>query len=74
MTLAEEMEALSTFTEAELKNFIGTANAIVVVRERKLWREEFGSFNEWCLSRLGLTEEVAQIYVSAAKRVQALRN
>ena len=41
----------------KMKAFLEVANAIRTIRDQRLYRAEFESFNAYCLARLGLSEE-----------------
>ena len=65
---------MTQFTPKQRAEFIATANALTAVRDNKFWRGDYESFNAYCIAALGINEEVAEIYIAAAKRIEAAYN
>jgi hypothetical protein len=42
-----------------MKSFIVVGNALITIRNRKLYREQFQSFNEYCTARWGIGKSYA---------------
>lgn len=50
----------------KMKTFLEVAGAIRTIRDQRLYREEFESFEAYCLARLGLSEEVVSRLLAEA--------
>lgn len=75
LTKTEQVE----FTELEqriekgLKTFIEVGNALSSIRERRLYREVHGTFEDYCRERWGFTDRRARMFMAAAETVGNLK-
>lgn len=62
----DELQALESTIERGLKTFMQTGEALARVRDRRLYREKYETFEQYCQERWGFRREVADRYVRAA--------
>jgi hypothetical protein len=56
----------------ELDSFVKVGNALMAIREGKLYRAEFATFSDYCTSRWGLTKTHCNRLISAARVVEQM--
>jgi len=76
-TLKAELEAV---VRSGLDEFLRVGNALATLRNKRLFRTEFGTFEEYCRNKFGLARSSADslirrcTFLSRAKAVFAARN
>ena len=71
----EETQALilyETVIERGLATFIEVGNALLAIRDRRLYRAEYGAFEEYCQERWGMSRPRAYQMMEAASVVENL--
>ena len=59
--------------ERGLKTFVEVGGALLAIRESKLYRQEYGTFEEYCQERWGFTNEYARLNMRAAEVVKRIQ-
>lgn len=67
-----DLERLETAIQKHQQAFVECGLAIAEIRDRRLYRKDFESFEAYCLSRWGWSRQRAQQLERAAKLVEAL--
>ena len=60
--------------ERGLKTFVEVGGALLAIRESKLYRQEYGTFEEYCQERWGLKERQAYRLMDASAVVAHLES
>jgi hypothetical protein len=58
--------------ERGMKTFVDVGNALLEIREKRLYRVEFGTFEDYCRERWGMVRQQANRLISAAEVVEIL--
>lgn len=66
---ANELETLESTIAAGLETFMEVGGALSRIREAKLYRAQFGTFEDYCQERWGMTRQSANRMIAAAKTV-----
>jgi len=61
------LDALEVTIERGLKTFVTVGSALSVIRDRKLYRETHGTFDDYCRERWGMSRFYAHRTIDAAK-------
>lgn len=74
LTVAEwaELKALETVIKTGQQAFRDVGNALLTVKEKKLYREKFATFDEYCETKWGWTRQRAYQLIEATKAVASL--
>lgn len=74
LTQSEETQlaALEQTIERGLKTFIDVGTALIVVRDMRLYRQRYGTFEEYCQQRWGMQRRYANRLIAAAEVVENL--
>lgn len=67
-----QLEQHEAVIERGLQTFVEVGNALAAIRDGKLYREEFGTFEDYCRDRWGFTYEYARLTMRAARVVTNL--
>lgn len=69
LELAEQkrLQELEGIIEHGLASFMTTGVALLEIREDKLYRDDYGTFKEYCDKRWGMTDRNAQYIMNATK-------
>lgn len=70
-TALAECEAI---IERNLESFVDAGNALLRVRNEKLYRAEYGSFQEWCEGKWKISDRHARRMIDAAEVAGNLQN
>jgi hypothetical protein len=62
-----ELETLEGIIEREMKSFMAVGNALLTIRDNKLYRQEFKTFNDYCIERWGIGKSQANRLMGGAK-------
>lgn len=65
----ERLSALETTIEQGLQTFVEVGNALMEIRDSRLYRATFGTFEEYCRERWGVSKPYATQMIQAAKTV-----
>lgn len=60
--------------ERGLKTFVDVGNALLEIRDSRLYRAEFGTFEDYCQERWGFTRDYAKKIMRAADVIENLQN
>ena len=60
---------LETIIERGLQTFVEVGQALLEIRDSRLYREEFGTFEEYCRDKWGMVQQSATRYIRAAEVV-----
>jgi hypothetical protein len=60
--------------ERGMKTFVDVGNALLEIRENKLYREAFGTFEDYCRERWGMAQGTAYRMIYASEVVRNLRS
>ena len=66
----EELGRLESVIDQGLKTFVEVGNALTEIRDKRLYREVFGTFEEYCRDRWGFSRVHAKRLVNAAEVVK----
>lgn len=69
---AVELQQLESTIEKNLKGFIDVGNALLTIREKRLYRETHSTFDAYCLERWDFGRNYANKQIQAAQVVEAL--
>lgn len=58
--------------EQGLKTFVDVGNALLAIRDKRLYRQDFGTFEEYCQQRWGMERAHAYRLIDSAKVVNTL--
>lgn len=74
MTKAErsKLMKLEEVIESGVASFIETGNALATVRDNRLYREDYDTFDEYCIERWGFSRQRASQLATAAEVCQPL--
>lgn len=59
--------------EQGLKTFVDVGNALLSIRDKRLYRQDFGTFEDYCQDRWGFTNEYARLHMRAAEVVKNIQ-
>ena len=62
-----ELDTLEGIIEREMKSFMDVGNALFTILDRRLYREEFKTFNDYCKGKWGMGRSYAHYLVSGSK-------
>ena len=76
LTVAEcdRLTALESTIERGLQTFVDVGTALLEIRDNRLYRQTFGTFEEYCRDRWGLKQSRAYQLMDAAKVVGLLKS
>lgn len=66
-----QLEQLESIIERGLKTFVEVGNALLVIRDGRLYRQEWGTFEDYCREKWNLSKPYATQLITAS---QAVRN
>lgn len=66
------LSQLEIIVEKGLKSFLETGNALIAIRDEQLYRDEYGTFEEYCKERWGISTSRASRLMTAASAVNDL--
>jgi hypothetical protein len=69
---AEELRACEAVIERGLKTFIEVGNALLTIRDKRLYRAEFRSFEEYVANKWDMTRQRAYQLITATKIVEEI--
>lgn len=67
-----ELQRLEAVIERGLETFVEVGTALVAIRHDKLYRKTYGTFEDYCRERWGMTDRRARQLMSAATAVSSL--
>jgi len=59
--------------EQGLKTFVDVGNALLAIRDKRLYRQDFGTFEDYCQDRWGMVRRQADRLIAAAETAENLR-
>ena len=62
-----ELDTLEGIIEREMKSFMAVGNALLTIRDNKLYRQEFKTFNDYCNERWGMSKGYANRLISGSQ-------
>jgi len=62
-----ELDTLEGIIEREMKSFMDVGNALLTIRDRKLYREQFKNFKAYCMESWGMGRSHANRLMSGAQ-------
>ena len=65
----QRLEVLESVIDAGMQTFVHVGNALLEIRDARLYRQEFGTFEDYCRERWGFTRMRASQLISAAEVV-----
>jgi hypothetical protein len=65
----DRLSACEETIESGLKTFTDVGNALLVIRDERLYRADYGTFEDYCRSRWGFDKARASKLISAAEAV-----
>lgn len=68
----EERKALESKIEVGLKTYIEVGRALLIIRDKKLYRDQWGTFEEYCRERWEFRRTYAFYMIEAAQVVDSL--
>lgn len=68
-----ELQQHEQVIEQGLKTFVDVGNALLAIRDKRLYRQDFGTFEEYCNDRWGFTDRRARMLMSAAEAVSNIQ-
>lgn len=76
LTLLEhtELQQHEATIERGLKTFVDVGNALLAIRDGRLYRHEHGTFEEYCQQRWGMTRDFAYKQIGAATVYYSIQN
>lgn len=76
LTIVEktELQQCEILIEHGFKTFIEVGAALMKIRDSRLYRQEFGTFEEYCNTRWGLEQRRAYLFMDAAKIADNLKS
>ena len=69
-----QLEELETVISNGIQTFAEVGNALLAIREAKLYRAEHGTFEAYCLKRWGFNSSRARQLIGAAEIVDTLKS
>lgn len=66
-TEQQRLQELETVVERGLKAFVEVGNALMEIRESRLYRAQYSTFDEYCQERWGFTAERARLYMRGSE-------
>lgn len=67
-----QLARLEETIERGLKTFVDVGTALIVVRDSRLYRQDYGTFEDYCQQRWGMQRKYAYKLIAAAEVVQNL--
>lgn len=67
-------QQLEVVIEEGLKTFVEVGNALLEIRDSRLYRQEFRTFEDYCRDRWGMARSTAYQYIDAAATVENVRH
>ena len=68
-TEVQRLEVLESVIDAGMQTFVHVGNALLEIRDSRLYRAQFGTFEDYCRERWGFTDRRARMLMSAAETV-----
>jgi hypothetical protein len=68
----KELKRLETIIDAGLRTFLEVGQALLQIRDQRLYRETTTSFDDYCRERWGMSKTHANRLIASATTVQAL--
>ncbi|MDI6752823.1 MAG: hypothetical protein QME78_00325, partial [Thermodesulfobacteriota bacterium] len=62
-----ELETLEGIIGREMKSFMAVGNALLTIRDNRLYREEFKTLKDYCRARWGLSISYAKYLISGSQ-------
>ncbi len=72
LTEQTELQQYEATIERGLKTFVDVGNALLAIRDGRLYRQEYGTFEEYCRERWGMTRQNANRLIAASETVLVL--
>lgn len=76
LTVSEEAElrTLELTIERGLKTFVDVGKALMEIRDKRLYRQQYGTFEDYCRERWAMARRTAYQMIEAAEVVENVRN
>lgn len=76
LALAEStrLAELESTIDAGLRTFVDVGNALLEIRDSRLYRQTFGTFEDYCRERWGFNSSRARQLIGAAETVRNLES
>lgn len=68
-----ELEQCETIIERGLRTFVDVGGALLKIRDKKLYRQEYSTFEEYCQSKWSIARRTAYQYIEASKVIENVR-
>jgi len=68
----QELAHCEAVIERGLETFFEVGQAMAIIRDRKLYRADFKTFEEYCRDRWGMRRQVANRFIAASETVANL--
>ena len=62
-----ELDTLEGIISREMGSFIAVGKALLTIRDRRLYREEFNTFNEYCKEKWGMSKDYAHRLIRGSR-------
>lgn len=66
MAEKQRLEVLESVIDAGMQTFVHVGNALLEIRDARLYRQEFGTFEDYCRERWGMSRIHAHRMIEAA--------
>ena len=73
-TEAQQLSAMERVIESGLQTFAEVGNALLAIRDARLYRATHGTFEAYCRERWGFARRTAYQYIEAAQVVENVRH
>ena len=67
-----ELERCEVVIKQGLETFIEVGQALLTIREKRLYRLEFGTFEDYCRDRWGMQRQYANRMIAASEAISNL--
>jgi N6-adenosine-specific RNA methylase IME4 len=69
-----ELQQCEAIIEQGLRTFVDVGAALLKIHDKKLYRQEYSTFEEYCNKKWGFTDRRARMYIDASKTVGNLQS
>ena len=69
---AQELAQRETIIERGLKSFVEVGTALLDIRDKRLYRNGYGTFEDYCKERWGFTDERARLLMRSSEVLKQL--
>jgi len=72
ITFCERLEQCEAVIERGLQTFVDVGNALLEIRDNRLYRSDYSTFEDYCRERWGFSKRYANYQIEAAKTMANL--